>query len=484
MIPLGEWKPDLPDYLNDGATEALNVLPAQRSYLPLKSLEAFSGALTGICLGATRAVDADSTTANFAGDTSVLYKLAASGAWSDVKIAGGYSTAADGRWNFAQYGDQVIATNFADNIQEYTLGTSSLFANLTTAVKSKHIGTLKDFVVLGNTYDATDGNVPHRVRWCAIGDPTDWTVSASTQADYQDLDSSKGEITAVVGGEHGVIFQKNAVHNMIYVGTPSVFAFDEVEQGVGCFVPNSVVTRGRNSYYIGIDGFYMFDRNQSIPIGVDKINKQFFADFNYSYQHRVSAAADPKNNLIFWAYPSNSSITGNPDRLIIYDWVNNRWSHAEIDSEFIYGSISLGYTLDTLDTYSTDLDALPFSLDSQFWQGGDITLTAFDTAHKSSYFTGTQLEATIETSEIEGKEGFKTFIRRLRPVIDGTTTIQVGTRNSLSDSVTWSSAYSQESNGEITVLEKAMYFRFRLISSSFTHAQGVTILEKSLAGRY
>lgn len=483
-LPLAEWKPDLPDHENDGAIEALNVLPAQKSYRPLNSLQAFSGALTGVCLGAIRAADSSGNTYNFAGDTSVLYSLAAAGTWSDVKKAGGYSTASDGRWNFGQYGLQVIATNFDDAIQEYTLGTSTIFADLTTAVKAKYIGTLREFVVVGNTYDATDGNVAHRVRWSAIGDPTDWTVSASTQADYQDLDSSKGAVTAVIGGEHGIIFQENAVHNMTYVGTPVIFSFDEVEQGVGCYIPNSVVTKGRNTYYIGQDGFYMFDRNQSIPIGANKVNKTFFADFNVAYSFKVSAALDPINSLIVWAYPSNSSIDGTPDKLIIYDWINNKWSHAEVDCELIYGSISLGYTLETLDSYSTDLDALPFSLDSRFWQGGEVSLTAFNTDHKSSYFTGAQLTATIETGEFEGHSNYRTLLKKILPIIDGTTTINIGTRNQPSDSVTWGSTLSQESNGEISTLSNARYHRIRLTSSSFTHAQGVELIEHSKSSRF
>lgn len=483
-LPLAEWKPDLPDHENDGAIEALNVIPAQKSYKGLNGLSAFSSAITGTCLGATPATQSDGTTANFCGDTSVLYKLAASGTWADVKKVGGYSTATDGRWSFAQYGDQVIATNYDDNIQEYTLGTSTIFADLTTAVKARHIGTLREFVVIGNTNDATDGAVPHRVRWSAIGDPADWTVSASTQADYQDLDSSKGPVNAVIGGEHGVIFQENAVHNMTYIGSPEIFSFDEVEQGVGCYIPHSAIARGRFTYYIGRDGFYMFDRTQSIPIGADKVNKTFFTDFNNSYSFRVSVALDPINNLVIWAYPSNSSVTGNPDKLIIYNWVNNRWSHAEIDCELVYNSISLGYTLDTLDTYSTDLDALPFSLDSRFWQGGEYSLTAFDTTHKSSYFTGTQLTATIETGEFEGYSMSRTFLKKILPIIDGTTTINIGTRNSPTDTVTWGSTLSQESNGEISVLSNARYHRIRLISSSFTDAQGVEVLEHIKSSRF
>ena len=38
QVPFGEWLPDLPDHVNPGATQALNVYPAVNSYRPWKSI--------------------------------------------------------------------------------------------------------------------------------------------------------------------------------------------------------------------------------------------------------------------------------------------------------------------------------------------------------------------------------------------------------------------------------------------------------------
>lgn len=486
-IPFAEWLPDQPDHANPGATEAKNVIPAEQSYKQLNGLNIHSSALAARAQGAVAAIDSSGNIYDFVGTSTKLYKLETDATFTDVAQVGGYTTAADGYWNFQQWGDDILATNFDDPIQTYTLGVSTKFADLhATAPQARYITQVRDFVVVGNTYDATDGNVPNRVRWSAIGDPTaSWAVSASTQADYEDLNSAKGWVQGVVGGEYGVVFQESAISRMTYVGSPAVFQFDEVESERGCYIPRSIVQVGHLIFYISEDGFYVFNRESSTPIGAGKVDKTFFNDFDENYKDRVTAAADPINKLIIWAYPSTSATSGNPDKLIIYNWKDNRWSHAEVTTEMIFTSESLGYTLEDLDVITTDLDALPFSLDSRAWTGGSRLLSAFNTDHKMCFFNGSALSGVIETAEFQLYKGNRANLTRLLPIVDGTTTVQVGTRNLHTDSVSWTAAVSPNSTtGECDVRSNARYHRVRVnTSGSFNHAQGVEIVSASKAGR-
>jgi len=484
LIPLGEWLPDLPDYLNPGATVIKNAIPGSKSYLPIGSLEAFTSAASAAILSGVAAKDDAGNSANFAGSTGDLYKLSTASAWAVVSKALGYNTADTDTWNWTKWGEQVLATNFAEAIQEYTLGTSSLFADLAAgAPKARYITVVGDFVMVGNTFDATDGNVPYRVRWSAIGDPTDWTVSATTQADYQNLDSSFGEVRGVVGGVYGAAFQEKAISRITYVGSPSVFSFDRVETARGAFIPD-IATLGQTSFYIAEDGFYAFTYDRSEPIGEGKVDKTFFADLNVAFVHRVRSAVDPINKLIIWAYPSNSSITGNPDKLLIYSWTYNWWGCAEVDCETLFQFISLGYTLDGLDAITTDIDTLSPSLDSKVWQGGDLSLAAFDTSHQLSTFSGTALSAILETGEFQVFDGYKSLISRARPIVDNAATLQAGTRNTDQQSVTWGSVKSQNDSGNCSLRSNGFRHRLRInTSGDFTHAQGVELLEAVKTGR-
>jgi hypothetical protein len=487
-IPLGEYLPDLPSFGNPGATEAKNVLPFGVSYQPWPSLNLYSNALTARCQGAAYGKDADGNTFNFSGDATKLYKLS-SASWADISVGGGYATLADGRWFFSNYNTRMLATNFANAIQTFTMGTSSAFANLSaSAPKARYITAARDFIIVGNTFDSVDGNMPNRIRWSAVGDPTNWTVSATTQADYQDLDSSKGWVQQVIGGEYVVVFQERAINRMTYAGSPVVFQFDEVETGRGLLAPGSAVKFGNFIAYLGIDGFYVFDGNQSVSIGENKINKTFFTDVDTGYFDRIASCVDLDKQIIYWAYPGAGNTVGLCNKILAYNYSQGavkRWSYAEVNTEVIYISLSEGYTLDSLDSLSSSIDALPIYLDSRFYTGDNYILSAFDSSHRLNTFTGSAMTATIETSEAEMFEGSRAFVTLIRPIVDGTgtTTVQIGTRNLLSDSISWGSAISLDSLGEAQCRSTARYHRARLnISGGFNHAQGIEVLKATQAG--
>lgn len=490
MIPFGEYLPDLPALNNPGATVAKNVIPAGDSYQSFPSQVVYSNALNARCQGAFSTKDADGNTVNFAGDAAKLYRMTAS-QYADVSIAGGYTTGSDEMWYWTRFNNRLLATNFTDPIQTFTVNSSSNFANLSAgAPKARYITTIRSFVVVGNTYDASDGNVPYRVRWCAIDDPTTWTVSATTQADYQDLDISKGWVRQVIGGEYGVVFQERAISRMTYVGSPIVWQFDEVENGKGTSAPGSVIKVGNYIFYLGIDGFYIFDGNQSIPIGVNKVDKTFWNEVDLSYLSRICATADFDKQVIYWAYPATGNTSGRPNKILCFNYAPNakkKWSFIEgIDIEFLYTSLSEGYNMDNMDSIYPNLDTIPYSLDSRIFTGENFILSGFNNAHKQINFTGSAMDALLETTEAQLNEGYRSDVTLVRPVVDGssaTVTCQMGTRNTQTSTHSFASAVSTNTTGDCPVRSNARYHRIRTnITGGFDHAIGIEIIKASRAG--
>lgn len=479
IIEFGEWLPDKPDLGNPGCLEAKNCFPVESSYRPLSDLTILSSALTERPLGSFSAKSTDGNTHVFVGTASKLNKLQTAATWEDVSVAGGY-TASD--WDFTLYGDRIIAVNINDQLQSYVLGSSTDFANL-VAIRATTVASSEEFVMIGNTYDGTDGNVPHRVRWCGIGDPTSWTVSASTQADYQDLNSDYGEVKKVIFADEFYVFQEKAITRLRYVGSPTVFNVDTFETDRGTKYPGSVASVGNLIFYLSEDGFYMLQHSQSVPIGADKVDKTFFSNLHGNYQDRIRASVDPINNLVIWAYPSTTG-GGKLDKQLIFNWKNGKWSEADYSITHIGQTVSLGYTLEDLDSITTDLDALPFSLDSRAWQGGEFSLMMMNSDWKLCLLTGDTKAAVITTAEFQPSKNMQSFLQRITPLTDATATVTVGTRGAQSDSVTWSSSYSPETNGEIPLREKSRYFRVKLTTSgSFDHIQGIEINKFKQAGR-
>lgn len=345
VIPFREWLPDQPDFGNPGATVATNVLPSANGYLPINTLSPSTDALDARARAAIQVRDKDLVTYQFAGDAGKLYQNI-DNIWTDVSVGGGYSTATEEVWEFTPWKNKLLATNFTDNPQQITLG-GSAFSNLTTAFKARHITAIRDFVVVANTDDSTDNEVPDRVRWSAFNDETDWTVSASTLSDYQDLKNAA--IERIFGGEFGVIFQRNTIWRMTFVGAPTVFQFDEVLPGIGIISQGAAAQDGDTVYFLSNRGFFkIVNGSQVTPIGAEKVDRFVLGDINPDLLYRISAAVDPRSSRVFWAYPSLDS-SSDPDKIVCYDPITDRWSLIEEDVQLIWARGFTGVTLDSID---------------------------------------------------------------------------------------------------------------------------------------
>ena len=484
IIKFGEYQPDGAPVANGAALAvANNIYPrATGEYGPINALAAYTGAIGSRAMGAITVTDSTFAASNFAGDTSALYKIS-DATWGNIThSAGPYTTGTTGRWEFAQYGNRVIATNYADAVQTYLLGSSVVCADITAAPKAKAIGNIGNFIVLGNIVDPTDGAKPTRVHWSAVDGPTDWppaggSTAQAVQSDFQDLPTGTGvqRIIGAVGGADGTVFLETAIYRVQIEGPPTFLGFYEVERARGTPAPGSVVHIGNLAFYLGNDGFYIYDGARSAPIGAGKVDKTFFADLNQDYYDRISGIADPINNLVVWAYPSGQSTAGTPDKLILYNWTSGRWSTAGLSCEILARLATSGYTLEQLDTFGT-LDALAAGLDSRVWSGGQQFLAAFDTDHKAAQFTGAALAATIETNEITG-DGNMVYVAGIRPIVDtDSVTVAVGHRRRQSSAVSYTTATAIGDDDACPQHIEARMVRARVniaTASTWTKAVGV-----------
>lgn len=113
-------------------------------------------------------------------------------------------------------------------------------------------GTINNFVLIGN-YNEAGTFQRYAVRWCAIGDVTDWPTpdsadARSKQAGKETLLSEFGWVTAIAGNDfYGYIFQERAITKATYVGGDVVFTFDTFERGRGCIRTGRMAQIDENS---------------------------------------------------------------------------------------------------------------------------------------------------------------------------------------------------------------------------------------------
>jgi hypothetical protein len=492
MIEFGDLQADLPTYENSGALVVDNVLPLAKGYKSLAGFQALSGTgLTGSALGLFTSFSAGGST-NYAGDATKLYQMDSSLVFQDKSKAGGYnnSTTENARdfWAFTQFGSNIIATNFADNIQKFEEGVDSAFSDL-VSLKAKYIAVIRDFVVAGYTTESST-TYNQRVKWSGINDSSTWTPSQATQSGFQDIVGSHGNIQAIVGGESaGVIFMEKAIYRMEYVGTPLIFQFNKIADNIGAFAPKSVASYGNMVFFLAQDGFYKLTGGQQLtPIGNGKVDNFFFDDLS-SNLDGISSAVDPNNSIVVWSYRGSGATGTTNNKLLIYNYAVDKWSTGSgQDLQFIASASQEAFnTLESLDVLG-DLDNLPRSLDSYFYREGVVGLAGFNSANKFGKFIANSLSATIDTTEFEGAEGKRSTLINCRPIVDGTTntsvTITPITRQSQLDTTTTGTATSTNDTGTCPLRSTSRYHRIRVnVTGNFNTLSGVDIEARPEGGR-
>ena len=492
MIEFGDLQADLPSYQNSGALKVDNVIPLQKGYQALPGFQALTTTgLSNAAVGLFTSFSADGST-NYAGDRTKLYQMNSSLVFVDKSKAGGYSnsTTENARdfWAFTQFGSNIIATNYADNIQKFTEGTSSAFSDL-VALKAKYIAVIRDFVVAGYTNESSTA-YNQRVKWSGINDSSTWTPSQSTQSGYKDIVGSHGNVQAIVGGESaGVIFMEKAIYRMSYVGVPLIFQFDKIADNIGAFAPKSVASYGNQIFFLAQDGFYKLTGGQQLtPIGNGKVNNFFFDDLS-SNLDGITSAIDPNNSIVVWSYRGGGATGTTNNKFVIYNYAVDKWSTGSgLDLEFISSASQESFTtLESLDVLG-NLDNLTRSLDSYYYGEGIVGLAGFNSEHKFGKFIATSLSATVDTTEFEGAENKRSTLINCRPIVDGTsnTTVTVTpiTRNSQLDTISVGDAVSTNDSGSCPLRSTSRYHRVRVnVTGNFNTLSGVDIEARPEGGR-
>jgi hypothetical protein len=477
-VKFGEWLPDLPESDNPGALIALNVIPQALSYRSLNSLQTFTDALDGPATGSFWAQDSNSIIFNFAGDELKLYGLASGVAWDDLSGPTAPYDAPD-QWEFEKFGETILATNGNDVMQKLEMNVDATFIDQPgTPPVATRMAVVRDFVMLGDIQTGV-GAGPSNIQWSGFNNSELWVPSIATQSDFQSLFGRGGRVQKIVPGEYGVIFMEQSIFRADYVGPAPIFQLDEVERKRGTPAPNSVCWSGTDVYYYGWDGFYHFDGSKSTQISANRVALWFEREADGGVLASMRGVVDRLNRLVIWAFKSSGSSAQN-DRLIIYNWAADKWSHAEIDTQLIDEYTAPGFTLDELDVPlpgGIDTDSIP--VDSDVFKGGNVNLLAFTSANIAATFDGVALAATIDTKEISGPNQNRIFCNGVRPLVEAsggsTITLQVGKRNRLQDNPTFTLAKGVNGiNGMVNIRENSRYQRYRLnITGGFLHGNGV-----------
>jgi hypothetical protein len=447
----GPWEPDKINSDYPGLFVAEGVYAGSNGYRAIPGPLDFTEALPGDFQGGGAAISSEGTSWLFAATPSGLYRYSGA-AWTNV-----FLLSTSERYRFERFDDSIIAV-FGGRPRALDL-ISGTVTTISTAPISTHVSVIKDITVVAG--DPADTNL---VRWSGFGNPLFWTEGVN-QSGAQPIHEG-GQITGLVGGEFGLVFQRSRVTRMTYIGAPDVFQFDEVEEDIGCIAADSIVHVGGITYFLSERGFMKTDgsRGGAQPIGFEKFDNEFTRLYPRSDLNQIYGAFDPRLYHIIWSMP------GTPGTLWIYNILLERVTTARANVRGVVTGFSSNISLDDLNIlYPGGLETIPYSLDSDRFKGGEPFLLLAMNDRKLATLSGANLPARLRTGYLDINGGRDSCISRVRPKTDATSgiTVRMTSKRRSGDVERAKLSGSMRLSGDLPVISRGMYQSF-----DFNIAQG------------
>ena len=379
------------------------------------------------------------------------------------------------QWQFAQTGNLVWATQANAVLQVFDLTSSAAFAaGAGSPPQAAYISVVGRFLVLSGL-----NSTPFRIQWSGLNNfnaSTSWD-NITLNSNYQDLPDG-GIVRGVAGGEFGTIFQDQAIRRMSFIpGSSIIFQIERVTQDMGLYAPYSIIRAGSTIYFYSSKGFHKIDPGGvPVQIGRERIDRTFLTDLDKGGLQLFMGASDPQSTRLYWAYKSISGATGLYDKILGYDPILDRFFQIAMTGECLLSISQSGITLESLDSISSSIDAMTASLDS-YATAVQPQISQFNSSHKMGFFTGSNLEATLETSE-QGTSGDFIYIEGFRPVTDAASVYgSVSWRETQADNVTLGAEIARNARtGYCNLRREARYIRFKQripYGTNWTFAAGI-----------
>jgi len=449
LIPFADFSPDRSDFDPSVTDNVLNVQPGPTGYMPFPDKSTVGSALPDTCRGAFLARTSAGVYQAFAFTEGKAYIFdSVNREWDDVsKPATTYSVPTEGSWSVVQFGDYVIATNGSDAPQFYNLATPTTFTDLAGSPPISAVAAIVgDFLAFGNagSYGARS------VAWSGINNAEFWTPG-NRGSDYQVFPEG-GEVLGIAGFERGaVVFQDNVIREMtVNLASPFIFNFTKTDETRTIVAPRSIVRAGGGIFFLTLEGFFRYGQ-PSTPIGNERVDRFFQADVDFDYIWQTQGAADPVRQVVYWRYQSvNGGSATATDRVLIYNYALDRWSLANVDLTWIFPATTPGETLESLDALGFTLDTFPVPFDSRIFAGGTPLIAGFDTDDKLVFFSGSPLEAVVQTGDQGLAFPRRAFVNGFRPVTDASSTYgRVAIKDRHGGNRVWGTEYAVQSTGLI-----------------------------------
>jgi len=213
---------------------------------------------------------------------------------------------------------------------------------------------------------------PLHIRWSDSESAVDWTPTAINSAGGVTLSTGSIIIGALKTRQEMLIWTDAGMHSMRFIGSPFIFQFSVVNEGISMVSPKAAVNAGGAVYFMDRGGFYVYTGSiQPIPCSVlDYV----FSNLNIGQAFKVFATTNVDHNEVTWFYPigsANTEITN----YVTYNYAEQLWSVGTMDRGAWIEANSKNYPIASSVVTSSDTNYL--YIQEQGYDDDGSAMTAF-----------------------------------------------------------------------------------------------------------
>lgn len=457
--PFGAWEPDAIS-IRPGAAEVIeNVRPTKDGYAPLEAPVRHGVGVPDQPYTADQFL-VEGTPTLFSGSADSVYRIRGE---SRERIGTGYTAGEEFGWGMDLFDNIIVVCNENDGILSGNAANGTLTPLAGSPPKARIVKEFEGFLMACQVSGYTS-----RVQWSGYRNIETWVPDSATQSDVNDLPSKFGDIRGMSSSPYGTIYQRRGITRVTFIGGLAVFRFDTLVEDKGLKAKQSLVSTEKRDYFLSDDGFNMWDGRTAVNIDEDRIKTWFEANCTESNRYFVKGAVDYRRKMIFWTWPDSTYF-------LAYSYLHNRWvrgkNAAGFDETnmFPISAPRAGIDLDTdAPGEAVDLDAadaLPDSYDHPYWRQGGYSV-GFLHNGDMSLFTGSPMEATLETADMTPQLNRRSDVHEFWPQIDvgagSGLAGSIGSKNQrVGDTVAYSTEEVIQASGFCPVRASGRFFRGR-----------------------
>jgi len=229
-------------------------------------------------------------------------------------------------WSLDNWGEYLVACSVDDGkLYEWTLNLASPAAQIANS-PADCLGLMvteeRFLFALG-----ADGN-PRLIKWSDKEDNTTWSPLATNEAGDFELQTNGEILCGLRARGKALILTTTDAHTATYIGPQFVYSFERVGTACGAISRKAAVSFDQGSFWMGTNGFFMFDGSAVAEMPCEVID-HVFNNMNVAQRSKTFAVHNSQFGEVWWFYPSGDS--NENDSYVAYDYKENHWNIGRLN---------------------------------------------------------------------------------------------------------------------------------------------------------